>query len=255
MSIRDVSDNKLLATLSSSEDYQRLAPYLKQVSLQAEQVLYEVAELITEVYFPTEAVVSLVSLLEDGATTEIGLIGIEGMVGLPVLLGGNFTSMNQAVVQIAGQAVKINSQRIKQEFDRGGKLQKVLLRYTQTLLNQISQTVVCKTHFSIRQQFAYWLLAIHDRVQTEQLPLTQKLIAEMLGIRRASVSEAALPLREAGIIRYSRGQITILDRQALEATAGECYFLAQREQKRLHELPLLTSLKQGFLASQEIALS
>ena len=176
--------------------------------------------------------ISLVSVMEDGSTTEIGLVGNEGMVGLPIFLGGNVTT-NSAIVQIEGNAVKMDAAILKSEFERGGQLQKKLLLYTQARLTQISQIAACKSHHLIEERLARWLLSVNDCVNQPELPLTQKFISQMLGVRRASVTEAAIALQKAGFISYRRGQITILNRKELEQAACECYSLIQKEFKRL----------------------
>lgn len=223
--------NKLLAALPE-DDYQRLVPHLEKVSLTKGQVIYEVGETIEKVYFPTQGVISLVSITENGATSEIGLIGYEGMVGLPVFLGGESTN-NRAIVQIAGDALMMNAQTLKTEFNRAEGLQKRLLPYAQALLTQVSQTAVCNGFHTIEQRLARWLLLVRDCSQTNELPLTQELIATMVGIRRSGVTVAAGMLSKAGIISYKRGLITILDQQALEALACECYYLVKSEFIRL----------------------
>ncbi len=225
------SANQLLMALPSGE-YQRLIPYLKPVSLVLGQIIYEPQELIKEVYFPVEAMISLVSIMKDGSTTEIGLVGNEGMIGLPVLLGGNLTT-NRVIVQIEGNALKMDADVLRREFERGKQLQKKLLLYTQARLTQISQVAACKSHHLIEERFARWLLSVHDCVNMPELPLTQKFISEMLGVRRASVTEAAIALQKAGLIRYTRGHITILKREELEQAACECYALIRNEFKRL----------------------
>ena len=223
--------NKILAALPE-DDYQRLVPHLEKVSLMKGQVIYEAGVPIEKVYFPTQAVISLVSITENGATSEIGLIGYEGMVGLPVFLGGESTT-NRAIVQIAGSALRMNSTRLRTEFNRAKGLQKRLLPYTQALLTQVSQTAVCNGFHKVEARLARWLLLVRDCVQTDELPLTQELIATMLGTRRSGVTVAAGMLSRAGIISYKRGRITILDQQALEGVACECYHLVKSEFIRL----------------------
>lgn len=213
-------------------EYQRLIPYLKPVNLVLGQVIYEPYQLIKEVYFPNRAMISLVSIMRNGSTTEIGLVGNEGMVGISVFLGGNVTT-NRAIVQIEGNAMKMDADVLRGEFARGGKLQKNLLLYTQARLTQVSQIAACKSHHLIEERFARWLLSVHDCVNHEELPLTQKLISEMLGVRRASVTEAAIALQKAELIKYSRGIITILKRKELEQAACECYSLIKNEFTRL----------------------
>ncbi|MEO1429706.1 MAG: Crp/Fnr family transcriptional regulator [Cyanobacteria bacterium J06633_8] len=226
-----LSANQLLMGLPS-EEYKRLAPYLKPVSLSLGQVIYEPKQLIKEVYFPLGAMISLVSIMKDNSTTEIGLVGNEGMVGLPVFLGGN-TATNRAIVQVQGNALKMDADLLKSEFEKGQKLQQKLLLYTQARLTQISQIAVCKSHHLIEERLARWLLSVNDCVNRDELPLTQKFISEMLGVRRASVTEAAIALQKAGLISYRRGQITIEQREQLEEAACECYGLIRDEFKRL----------------------
>ncbi|MBZ8180345.1 Crp/Fnr family transcriptional regulator [Oscillatoria salina] len=224
--------NQILAALPESE-YDRLLPYLEFVELSVGQVLYNPQENITQVYFPDRGIVSLVYILEDGATAEVGLIGKEGVVGLPVILGGNST-INQAIVQIEGSAYKIDAIRLKNEFDRGGKLQQMLLLYTQALLTQISQTAVCNAQHTIEERLARWLLTVQELLDTtEELPLTQEFISNMLGTRRSGVTVAAGRLQAAGTISYRRGKITILNQEELELIACECYQILKDEFRRL----------------------
>ena len=226
-----LSANQLLMALPPGE-YERLLPYLEPVKFALGQVIYQPKQLIKEVYFPLGAMISLVSMMKDGSTTEIGLVGSEGMVGLPVFLGGN-TATNLAIVQIEGNALKMDASILKSEFERGKQLQAKLLLYTQARLNQVSQIAACKSHHLIKERLARWLLSVNDRVNKPELPLTQKFISEMLGVRRASVTEAAQALQKAGLISYSRGQITILKRKELEEAACECYRLIHNEFNRL----------------------
>lgn len=226
-----LSANQLLMALPSGE-YERLLPHLEPVSLVLGQIIYEPQQLIKEVYFPMGAMISLVSIMQNGSTTEIGLVGIEGMVGLPVFLGGN-TATNRAIVQVEGNALKIDASILKSEFERGKQLQAKLLLYTQARLSQVSQIAACKSHHLIEERLARWLLSVNDCVNKPELPLTQKFISEMLGVRRASVTEAAIALQKAGLISYSRGQITILKRKELEQAACECYSTIKNEFKRL----------------------
>ncbi|MGD1913651.1 MAG: Crp/Fnr family transcriptional regulator [Rivularia sp. (in: cyanobacteria)] len=223
--------NLLLMALPPGE-YKRLIPYLKPVSLVLGEIVYEPKELIQEVYFPIGAMISLVSIMRDGSTTEIGLVGNEGMVGLPILLGDMYNT-NRVIVQIEGPAMKMDGNILRREFERGKELQKKLLLYTQARLTQMSQIAACKSHHLIEERFARWLLCVNDCVKKNELPLTQKFISEILGVRRASVTEAAIALQKAGLIRYRRGQITILKRKELEQAACECYGLITSEFKRL----------------------
>jgi len=225
------SANQLLMALPT-EEYERLIPYLEPVNLVLGQIIYEPRQSIKEVYFPLRTMISLVSIMKDNSTTEIGLVGNEGMVGLPVFLGGNI-STNRAITQVEGSAIKMDASILKSEFGRGGELQKRLLLYTQARFTQISQIAACKSHHLIEERLVRWLLSVNDCVNKNELPLTQKFISEMLGVRRASVTEAAIALQKAGFISYSRGQITILKRKELEQAACECYSLIQNEFKRL----------------------
>lgn len=223
--------NQILATLPNSE-YQRLLPYLESVYLDSGEILHEAGDMITEVYFPTQAMISLVSIMSDGSTTEVGLVGKEGMVGLPIVLGGNLTT-SRSIVQIPGMTLKLSAQVIYREFHRGETLQKLLLLYTQALLTQVSQTAACNRQHKIEERLARWLLSVYDCILQNELPLTQEFIANMLGTRRSGVTVAAGMLQQSGIISYHRGQITILDRQALEATSCECYLTVKKEFMRL----------------------
>lgn len=223
--------NRLLAALPANE-YQRLVPDLEVVKLSIHEVLYEPNEPITHVYFPHQAVVSLVTSMEDGSTIEVGLVGSEGMVGIPVILGGNMTN-NQAYVQIAGAAMRMDANILKTEFNRGGPLQALLLRYCQALLTQVSQSVACNRFHTIEKRLARWMLLVQNSVDSDEFALTQEFIAQMLGTRRSGVTEAAGTLQKAGMLRYTRGRITIVNREALEATACECYRVISDEFARL----------------------
>lgn len=226
-----IPENQLLAALPASE-YQRLLPHLELVSLPLRKVLYEVDEPIEYVYFPNHAIASLVSIMEDGSTVEIGLVGNEGMVGLPVILGGKTTN-NQAFVQMADGGMRMKASLLKTEFNRGGPLQTLLLLYTQALYTQVSQSAACNRLHCLEERLARWLLSVQDRVQSNEFPLTQEFISQMLGTRRAGVTVAAGILSQAGIIRYTRGRITILNHEALKAASCECYGLIKSEFERL----------------------
>lgn len=227
--------NHLISALPEA-DYQRIAPYIEQTMLARGEVLFEAGEPIREVYFPTEAAIALVSRMDDGATSALSPIGREGMVGLPVFLGGHST-VHRAVVQIAGSALKLDAEIFKRECYRGGELSKLLLLYTQARLTQVAQTASCRSHHGVEKRLARWLLSVSDCIEQNELQLTQKRIAEMLGVRRASITEAAIALQEAGIIRYTRGRIVILDRPALEARVCECYSIIKSEFARLLSPP------------------
>lgn len=226
-----LSSNYLLANLPSNE-YERIVPHLNPVNLEPGQILNEPNETFTDVFFPTQATISLVSLMEDGATTEIGSVGNEGMLGIPVVLGG-LSSTCRAIVQIEGTAIMMNAEVLIKEFGKGSELQRLLLLYTQVLLTQISQCAACNRQHTIEERLSRWLLSTHDRVNQKELGLTQEFIANMLGIRRSGVTVAVNLLQEAGMIRHSRGKITILDRRKLENTACECYRVIKKEINRL----------------------
>ncbi|MDZ8050254.1 MAG: Crp/Fnr family transcriptional regulator [Aulosira sp. ZfuVER01] len=224
-------ENRLLEALPAFE-YERLVPYLNLVSLSLGQVVYEAEEPITQVYFPHNSLVSLIITTENGSTVEVGIVGNEGMVGMPVILGSN-TTTTTGIVQIAGTAMQMNADILKIEFERGGTLQKLLLRYLQALYTQVSQAAVCNRLHTLEARLARWLLTVSDRLQSDELPLTQEYISHMLGVRRSGVTVAAGSFSNQGIISYNRGHITILNREALEATSCECYRLIKRELARL----------------------
>lgn len=223
--------NKLLAALSESE-YQRLAHDLKQISLLSGQIIYQAKEPIRFVYFPVSAMISDVYTMESGLTTEIALVGNEGMVGLPVFWGGNSTPTS-VQAQVSGSAIALDASVFKSECSKHGELEKLLLIYTQAMFTQISLNVACNSHHAIEQRLARWLLSVQDCMQEEDIPLTQEFISYMLGVRRAGVSVAASILQERGIIHYVRGHITISNRHALEATACECYGTIKQDYLRL----------------------
>lgn len=224
-------ENRLLAALPA-EEYQRLVPHLELVSLPLGQVLYEPGESIRDVYFPHQALISLVSIMQDGSTTEIGLVSSDGMVGIPVFLGGK-TTTSQAIVQVESSAMRMKADLLKTEFDRGGALQRLLLLYTQALLTQVSQVAACNRQHTVEERLARWLLTVRDNIQSDELSLTQEFIAQMLGVRRSGITLAAGTLQQAGMIRYTRGRITVLNRENLEATSCECYRLIRDESSRL----------------------
>jgi CRP-like cAMP-binding protein len=196
------------------------------------QVLYESGATLTHVYFPTTSIVSLLYVMENGALAEIAVVGNEGLVGISLFMGGESTP-SRAVVQSAGQGFRLQAQLMKDEFNRAGPVLHLLLRYTQALITQMSQTAVCNRHHSLDQQLCRWLLLSLDRLPTNELAMTQELIANMLGVRREGVTEAALKLQEAGLISYARGRITVLDRPGLEERTCECYAVGKREYERL----------------------
>lgn len=225
------SANDLLASIPPAE-WARLAPHLETVELPLGKVLYESGASMSHVYFPTTAIVSLLYVLEDGASAEIAVVGREGIVGIALFMGGE-TTPSRAVVQSAGHGFRLSAQRIKEEFNRTGPVMHLLLRYTQALITQMAQTAVCNRHHSLDQQLCRWLLLSLDRLNGDELVMTQELIANMLGVRREGVTEAALQLQRLGFIRYARGHITVLDRAALEARVCECYAVVKKEYDRL----------------------
>lgn len=225
------SENRLLAALPSDE-YERLLPSLQQISFSLGEVVYEFGGHLDYVYFPTTSIVSLLYTMENGATAEMGLTGNDGIVGIALFMGGG-TMPNRAVVQSAGDALRMKAKMLQQEFSLGGEFQRLLLRYTQALITQISQTAVCNRLHSVEQQLCRWLLLSHDRVKTDELVMTQELIADMLGVRREGVTVAAGHLQDAGAISYVRGHIQILNRQKLEDSVCECYRVVRDEFDRL----------------------
>lgn len=227
----DPVKNRLLAALPQ-EEYERLRPHLELVSFDLGDVIYESGERLDHVYFPTTAIISLLYLMEDGSSAEMGLAGNEGMVGIALFMGGG-TMPNRAVVQSAGEAVSLKAKVLQAEFALGSRFQQLLLRYTQALITQISQTAVCNRLHSVEQQLSRWLLLSHDRVDADELIMTQELIADMLGVRREGVTVAAGRLQDDGAISYVRGRIQILDRLKLEAIACECYKVVRDEFARL----------------------
>ncbi len=225
-------ENRLLGALLSGE-YKRLLPHLQRVNLSLGEVVYNANSTIRYVYFPETAVVSMLAYLEDGSTTEVGLIGREGMVGLTIFLGGAATH-DEALVQIAGSAMRMKSEVFKRAISVGSPLQILLLRYTQTFLALISQSAVCSQHHPVEERLARWLLMMHDYSQSDKLSLTHEVISAMMGVRRAGVSVSAQALTKAGIISTRRGTITILDREELESAACECYGVIRQEFDELY---------------------
>jgi CRP-like cAMP-binding protein len=223
--------NHLLAALALPEAA-RWLPQLEWVDLPLGQVLYESGRTLTHVYFPTSAIVSLLYVMENGSSAEIAVVGNEGLVGISLFMGGDSTP-SRAVVQSAGAGFRLKAALMKAEFDRAGPVMHLLLRYTQALITQMAQTAVCNRHHSLDQQLCRWLLLSLDRLVGNELVMTQELIANMLGVRREGVTEAALKLQSAGLIRYARGRITVLDRPALEGRTCECYAVVKREYDRL----------------------
>jgi CRP-like cAMP-binding protein len=224
-------NNTLLAALPDPE-WRRWQPLLEQVAMPLGKVLYEAGGTLAHVYFPTTSIVSLLYQLENGSSAEIAVVGNEGLVGVSLFMGGESTP-SRAVVQSAGQGFRLKAQWMKNEFDRAGPVLHLLLRYTQALITQMSQTAVCNRHHSLDQQLCRWLLLSLDRLHGDELVMTQELIANMLGVRREGVTEAALKLQQAGLIRYVRGHITVLDRPGLEKRTCECYAVVKKEYDRL----------------------
>ena len=223
--------NHLLAALPTAET-ERLVAHLELVPMPLGHVLYESGNQLLHVYFPTDSIVSLLYVMADGASAEIAVVGNEGIIGVALFMGGE-TMPNRAVVQSGGYAYRLHGRLLKEEFNRSGVLQHLLLRYTQALLTQMAQTAVCNRHHSVDQQLCRWLLLSLDRLPSNELTMTQELIANMLGVRREGVTEAAGKLQRAGLIHYSRGRITVLDRPRLQAQACECYGVVKREFDRL----------------------
>lgn len=226
-------ENRLLAALPAAE-YERLRPNLRPVSFELGEVVYEFGGKLDYVFFPTNSIVSLLYTMENGTSAEMGLTGNDGVVGIALFMGGG-TMPNRAVVQSAGGALRMKAKVLQDEFAQGGKFQQLLLRYTQALITQISQTAVCNRLHSVEQQLCRWLLLSHDRVNTDELVMTQELIADMLGVRREGVTVAAGRLQDAGAISYVRGRILILNRPKLEETVCECYQVVRDEFARLLE--------------------
>jgi CRP-like cAMP-binding protein len=227
----DRRTNHLLAALPDAE-WQRWLATLETVDMPLGQVLYESGKTLTHVYFPTTSIVSLLYVMENGASAEIAVVGNEGIVGISLFMGGGSTP-SRAVVQSAGRGLRLEAQMMKDEFDKNGLVLHLLLRYTQALITQMAQTAVCNRHHSLDQQLCRWLLLSLDRLQGDELVMTQELIANMLGVRREGVTEAALKLQQAGLIRYARGHISVLDRAGLEKRTCECYAVVKKEYERL----------------------
>ena len=227
----DPQQNHLLAALSATER-ERLYPHLQLVPMPLGKVLYESGDVMRHVYFPTDSIISLLYVLEDGASAEISVVGNEGIIGVSLFMGGE-TTPSRAIVQSAGSAYRLLGQLLKEEFHRSGGMQLLLLRYTQALLTQMAQTAVCNRHHSVDQQLCRWLLLSLDRLASNKLTMTQELIANMLGVRREGVTDAAGKLQKLGVIQYARGRITVLDRPKLEKLCCECYAVVKKETDRL----------------------
>jgi CRP-like cAMP-binding protein len=225
------NQNHLLRALPPAES-QRWFPLLETVDLPLGTVLYESGGTLSHVYFPTTAIVSLLYVMENGASAEIAVVGNEGILGISLFMGGESTP-SRAVVQSAGQGLRLRAPLMKEEFNRAGPVLHLMLRYTQALITQMAQTAVCNRHHSLDQQLCRWLLLSLDRLEGNELIMTQELIANMLGVRREGVTEGALKLQHAGLIKYSRGHITVLDRSGLEQRSCECYAVVKKEYDRL----------------------
>ena len=223
--------NHLLAALPTG-DYQRIAPHLELVTMPLSEVLYESGRPLRHVYFPTTSIVSLLYVMEDGASAEIAVVGNEGILGIALFMGGE-TTPSRAVVQSAGEGYRLKAQLLKKEFNLAGPMLHLLLRYTQSLITQMAQTAVCNRHHSVDQQLCRWLLLSLDRLESNELIMTHELIANMLGVRREGVTEAAGKLHDLGLINYSRGHIIVRDRPGIEQRCCECYGVVRRETDRL----------------------
>jgi CRP-like cAMP-binding protein len=227
----DPRQNWLLAALADAE-WERVAPHLQPISMPLGQVLYDPGTKPSHVYFPTTAVVSLLYVMENGASAEIAVVGNEGPVGISLFMGGHSTS-SQAVVQAAGQGFRLDAGLLMEEFNRGGAVLHLLLRYTQALITQMAQTSACNRHHALDQQLCRWLLLTLDRLHSSELVMTQELLSHILGVRRASISDTAGRLQKDGLIHYERGHISVLDRTGLEQRACECYAVVKKEYDRL----------------------
>jgi CRP-like cAMP-binding protein len=227
----DPQHNHLLAALAPHA-HERIYPQLQLVGMPLGTVLYEPGDVLRNVYFPVDCIVSLLYVMENGASAEIAVVGNEGLIGISLFMGGE-TTPSRAVVQSAGSAYQLAAQKLKDEFGRHGGMQVLLLRYTQSLITQMAQTAVCNRHHSVDQQLCRWLLLSLDRLPSNQLVMTQELIANMLGVRREGVTDAAGKLQKLGVITYSRGHITVVDRPHLEQLSCECYAVVKRETDRL----------------------
>jgi CRP-like cAMP-binding protein len=230
-------ENHLLAALSPAER-ERIYPHLQLVAMPLGKALYESREVQSHVYFPTDSIVALLYVMADGAAAEISVVGNEGLIGIALFMGGE-TTPSRAIVQSGGHAYRLMGQRLKDEFHRNGPLQLLLLRYTQALITQMTQTAVCNRHHSVAQQLCRWLLLSLDRQSSNHLTMTQEFIADRLGVRREGISEAAAQLNRLGVISNARGHITVLDRPKLEELCCECYAVVKKETDRLLPRPLL----------------
>ena len=227
----DPTQNQLLAALTP-EEQERIFPHLQRVDMPLGTVLYESGDVLHHIYFPVDCIVSLLYVLVDGSSAEIAVVGNEGLIGVALFMGGE-TTPSRAIVQSSGCAYRLVGNRLKDEFHRNGRLHELFLRYTQALLTQMAQTAVCNRHHTVDQQLCRWLLLSLDRLSSHTLTMTQELIANMLGVRREGVTQAAGRLQRLGVIDYRRGQITVLDRPQLEVLCCECYAVVKRETDRL----------------------
>ena len=234
----DPKSNQLLAALPEAE-WERWSSQLEAVDMPLGKVLYESGSRVTHVYFPTTSIVSLLYVMEDGSSAEIAVVGREGLVGISLFMGGASTP-SRALVQSAGTGFRLQASLMMQEFNRAGPVLHLLLRYTQALITQMAQTAVCNRHHSLDQQLCRWLLLSLDRLDSSDLIMTQELIANMLGVRREGVTEAAGKLQDAGLIRYRRGHITVLDRPGLMKRTCECYGVVKHEYDRLLPVQIAT---------------
>jgi CRP-like cAMP-binding protein len=234
-SARSPNQNHLLAALAP-QDRERIYPHLQLFPMPLGKVIHEAGQVLSHAYFPTDSIVSLMYITADGSSAQIAVVGNDGIVGVPLFMGSE-TTPSRAVVQSAGYAFRIVGHQLEAEFQRNGQLQHLLLRYTQALITQMAQTVVCNRHHSLEQQLCRFLLLCLDRLSSNQLAITQEVIATMLGVRREGVTDAAGKLQKLGIIRYARGRITVLDRSKLEQMCCECYAVVKKETDRLQPLP------------------
>jgi CRP-like cAMP-binding protein len=239
----DLQRNRLLAALSAAAR-ERILPHLRLVAMPLGKVLCEPGDLLSHVYFPTDCIVSLLYVLTNGSSAEISVVGNDGVIGIALFMGGETTPC-RALVQSGGHAYQLPGQLLKSEFHRNESMQLLLLRYTQALISQMAQTAVCNRHHSVDQQLCRWLLLSLDRLSDNRLTMTQELIANMLGVRREGVTEAAGKLQKLGVIRYQRGQITVMDRPRLEQLCCECYAVVRKESDRLLPCPSSETLEQA----------
>ena len=247
MSVTPIPQQNHLLSALPVEVQERLFPHLELAPMALGQVLYESGDIMRHVYFPTDCIVSLLYVMESGSSAEIAVVGNEGLVGVSLFMGGESTP-SRAIVQSAGSAYRLLGQRLKDEFNRHGEMLLLMLRYTQSLITQMAQTAVCNRHHSVQQQLCRWLLLSLDRLSNNELAMTQELIANMLGVRREGVTDAAGKLQKLGAIEYSRGHITVLDRAKLEKLSCECYSVVKKESNRL--LPYVPVITSQFSANE-----